>query len=372
MVNNMNRLEKFSKKQVAAIELGKELAKHYCYEKENINGRYNKFECFARTTNDAGKVISYAEKNNLFWNLAIDEAYEISKLDKERFSVEDAFSFPQFERAFFSIIEETINSVITKTEIEQSMLFAEVKSVSEGDSLVVHIPSNHLLSVSTVANGVRNVHFQKLWEEDYTLNPKVKKTGVAVDIHRIAANMYDWGWLINWVGKSFRTKLQQEVVDIVYGGYNTLATQFKEATYAQESFIQLGERVASANNAPVTVIGTRTALSPILPTNDYLKMGLGQEYMDNGYITAPFGFPTIKLEQSIKTNSTYDFAISNDYVVLISSTTDKIVKIGTSGQTKVRLSKEFDTSDDTRNYTITSDWEVKLLSMAYYGVCKVR
>jgi hypothetical protein len=367
----MNRLERFSKKQVAAIELGKELAKHYLYEKENTNGRYSKFESFAKTTNEANRIISYKEKNDLFWNLAIDEAYEISGMNKERFSIADAFTFPQFERAFFSIIEETINSVITKTEIEQSMMFAEVKSVVEGDSLTFHIPANHLLSVSTVAYGVRNVHFQKLWEEDFTLNPKVKKTGVEVDIHRIAANMYDWGWLINWVGKSFRTKLQQEVVDIVYGGYSTLATQFKEATYAQDSFIQLGERVSAANNAPVTVIGTKSALNKVLPTNEYLKFELGREYMDNGYITAPFGFPTIKLEQSIKTNSTFDFSIDNNYLIIMSAATDKIVKIGTSGQTKVRLSREFDTADDTRNYTITSDWEVKLISQSYYGVCKV-
>lgn len=365
-------LSKFSKKQVAAIELGKELAKHYKYEKENVNGVYNKYECFAKTTNDAGRAISYKEKNNLFWNLAVDEAYEISGLSRERFSVQDAFTFPQFERAYFSILEQTINSVITKTEIEQSMAFAEVKSMAEGDNLTFHIPSNHLLSVSTVANGVRNVHFQKLWEEDFTLNPKVKKTGVSVDIHRVAANMYDWGWLINWVGKSFRTKLQQEIVDLVYGGYSTIGTNFKEATYEQNSFIQLCERVQAANNAPVNVIGTRSALTTVLPTNEYLKVGLGQEYMDNGYITAPFGFPTIKLDQSVKTNSVFDFAVSNDYLIITSAATDKIVKIGVEGQTKIRQSREFDTADDSRNYTITNSWETKLISQSYYGVCKVR
>lgn len=368
----MKNLAKFSQKQVAAIELGKELARHYLYEKENVNGVNNRFQSFARTTNDAGRVVTYSEKNNLFWNLAIDEAYEISGLDKERFSVDNAFTFPTFERAFFSIIEETINSVITKTEIEQAMMFSEVQSVAEGDSLTFHVPANHLLSVSTVANGVRNVHFQKMWEEDFTLNPKVKKTGVSVDIHRVAANMYDWGWLINWVGKSFRTKLQQEIVDVVYGAYSTLGTHLKEATYAQDSFIQLCERVGAINNAPVQVIGTRTALNTVLPTSDYLKMGLGQEYMDNGYITAPFGFPTIKLDQSVKTNSAYDFAINNDYLIIMSALTDKIVKIGMDGQTKIRLSREFDTADDSRNYTITNGWEIKLISQSVFGVVKVR
>lgn len=361
----------FSKKQIAAIELGKDLAKHYLYEKENTNGRYNKFQSFARTDFE-GRTLSYKEKNDLFWNLATDEAYNISGINKEMFSVSDAFTFPHFERAFFSILEQTINSVITKTEIEQSMMFAEVKSMAEGDSLTFHIPANHLLSVSTVANGVRNVHFQKMYEEDFTLAPKVKKTGVVVDIYRVAANMYDWGWMINWVGKSFRTKLQQEIVDVVYGGYSTLATNFKEATYAQDSFITLCERVAGANNAPTSVIGTRSALSTVLPTSDYLKMGLGQEYMDNGYIQSPFGFPTIKLEQSVDPNSSYDFTIPNDYLIIMSAATDKIVKVGMEGQAKIRQSKEFDTADDTRNYTITSSWDLKLVSQSHFGIVKVR
>jgi len=365
-------IDKFSKKQVAAIELGKELARHYMYEKENTNGRNNRFECFANTRNDAGRVITYKEKNDLFFNLAIDEAYDIANLNKERFGAEQAFTFPQFERAFFAIIEETIKGVITKTEIEQSMMFAEVKNVAEGDTLSFHIPSNHLLAVSTVANGVRNVHFQKIWEDDFVVNPKVKKTGVSVDIHRVATNQYDWGWLINWVGKSFRTKLQQEIIDLVYGGYPSIGTSFKEATYAQDSFIQLCERVAAVNGAPVQVIGTRTALNTVLPSNDYLKMGLGQEYMDTGYIQAPFGFPTIKLEQSVKTDASYTFTIDNDYLIIVSAATDKIVKVGMGGEVKIRQSRDGDTADDAKNYTITSSWDLVLNSLSFYGICKVR
>ena len=54
-------------------------------------------------------------------------------------------------------------------------MFAEVKSIADGDSLLFHIPSNHLLTVSTVANGQRNVHFQKLWSEDFTITPYPRK-----------------------------------------------------------------------------------------------------------------------------------------------------------------------------------------------------
>lgn len=372
-MNKFKMLDKFSQKQVAAIELGTELAKHYIYEKENSNGINNKFESFAKTTNEVGRVISYTEKNNLFWNLAIDEAYDISGMNKEKTNIATAFTFPHFERAFFSIVEETINAINTKTEIEQALNFCEVQSKAEGDTLAFHVSANRLLSVSTVANGVRNVHFQSILQDDFTLNPKLKKTGVKVDIHRVATNMYDWGHLINLVGKSFRTKLQQEVIDLVYGGYSGLAASFKEATYAQDSFIQLCERVEAVNGAQAIVIGTKTALNTILPTSDYLKFGNGVEYMESGYIAAPFGFPTLRLQQSVQTNSAYDFSIDNDYVIIISGGgTDKIVKVGMGGQTSIRQSIENDTADNARNYTITSSWESALNGSSYYGIVKVR
>lgn len=367
----MNTIARFSKKQVASVELGVELYKHYLYERDNMGGKNLRYATFANTKDESGYVISLKDKNAIFGKMMTDEAYEISGLDKERFSVVDAFTFQNFERAFFSVLEETINKINAKTEIEQALNFCEVKSMSEGDSLTFHIPSNHLLSVSTVANGVRSVHFQTLWEEEFTLTPKVKKAGVKVDIYRVASGMYDWGWLLNQVVKSFRTKQQQEVVDLVYGGYSTIGTNFKEATFAQDTYIKLAERVSAANGSPAITLGTKVALNKILPTSDFLKMQLGQEFTDTGYIQSPFGIPTIRLEQSIKPNSAYDFAISNDYVIIISSATDKIVKLGTEGKTTIRQSNQFDNADDSMSYTITEKWEMKLISQSYYGVVKV-
>lgn len=367
----MNRLATFSKKQVAAVDLGVELYKHYLFEKENTNGRNNRFTSFARTTDESGRMIPYADKNKIFHNMMVDEAYEISGINKERFSVESAFTFQTFERAFFSVLEETLNKVNAKTEIESALGFAEVKSMAEGDSLTFHIPSNHLLAVSTVANGVRSVHFQTLWEDDFTITPKTKKAGIKVDVRRIATGMYDWGWLINQIIKSFRTKQQQEVIDMVYGGFTSLGTNFKENTFAQDSYIRLAERVSAANGSPVTTIGTKTALGKVLPTSDYFKMELGREYVDNGYIQSPFGIPTIKLEQSIKPNSAYDFAIDNNYIVLISSAVDRIIKLGTEGNMKIRQSRENENADDTMSYTITDSWDMVLASQSFYGMVKV-
>ena len=120
-----------------------------------MGGRNLRYSTFANTKDVSGYVIPLKDKNIMFGNMMADEAYEISGLDKERFPVMEAFTFQNFERAYFSVLEETLNKINAKTEIEQALNFCEVKNMADGDSLTFHIPSNHLLSVSTVANGVR-------------------------------------------------------------------------------------------------------------------------------------------------------------------------------------------------------------------------
>ena len=82
---------------MATIDLVVELYRHYLYERENIDGRHNKFATFARTTADNGVVLDYKTKNELFHKMLIDEAYEISGLSKERFDVRNAFTFSRLK-----------------------------------------------------------------------------------------------------------------------------------------------------------------------------------------------------------------------------------------------------------------------------------
>ncbi len=368
----MNRFAKFSKKQQATVDLGVDLYKHYLYERENIDGRNNRYASFANTVADNGVVLDYKAKNELFHKMLIDEAYDISGIDKERFDAINAFTFQPFERAYFAVVEEVLNKVNSRTEIEQALIFAEIKSVADGDSLLFEIPSNHLLTVSTVANGVRSVHFQQLWNEEHTLVPLPKKIGVKIDLYRFASGMQDYGHFIATVAKSFRTKLLQEITDTVYGGYSTLVSgKFAEATFDETSYIELAERIAATNGSPVMALGTRSALAKVLPTSDYMLMSAGQEYISRGYIESPFGIPTIKLEQTVKPNSDYEFGISNDYIILMSALSDKPVKVGMEGYTTIRQSREFENADDTMSYTITSKWETSLISQSHYGIIKV-
>lgn len=317
-INNLGKMT-FSKKQKDAVDFGVELVKQYKYENKNTNGIYNKYAQFSNTIVEDGVNLTYTQKNKIFHNMAIDEAYEISGLDKERFNVAMALSNPNFEWAYFAVVEEVINKVTAKTEIEDAMRFAEVRNLADGDSQTFHIPSKHLLVVSTVANGVRNSHIQKLFQEEITLTPVAKKASIGFDLYQISAGTVDYGYMIDRITTSFKVKLQREVIEMMFGAFTTLATPFKENAYNQDSYIRLQQRVSAANNSQATVYGTLTALNKVVPQNDYFKMGLGQAMVTDGYIQNAFRVPTQILNQSVDPNSAYDFAISNDYLLFLSA-----------------------------------------------------
>ena len=86
--------------------------------------------------------------------------------------------------------------------------------------------------------------------------------------------MEDYGHLIATVAKSFRAKLLQELL-ILFMAYDTLGTNFKEATFEQTSILNW-QKGCCANGAPVMTIGTRSAIAKILPTSDYVLMSVGQ------------------------------------------------------------------------------------------------
>jgi len=41
------------------------------------------------------------------------------------------------------------------------------------------------------------------------------------------------------------------------------------------------------------------------------------------------------------------------------------------GKFNIRQSREFENADDSRSYTLTDKWDLKLISQSYYGVVKV-
>ena len=193
------------------------------------------------------------------------------------------------------------------------------------------------------------------------------------DFEKILTGKVDWGQLIMKVSLSFQVALTTEIYDSILAQYTSgLPANFKEAGYSQTAFTKLAARVgAMNNNAKVICLGTKVALGNILPTNDYLKIALGDEYNSYGYVREFMGVDVMEIPQTITPN-TDNFGISDDYVYFFSLSTDKPIKVAIedSGMTFENMNPS-NTADTSMFYSLVKSWDIAVLTTSAFGIMKV-
>jgi hypothetical protein len=172
---------------------------------------------------------------------------------------------------------------------------------------------------------------------------------------------------------SIESEMALDVAFAMQESYDTITANFKETGYTQKTFKELATRVTTANGgAKAVALGTEIALSDILPTNDYLKMGLGQDYVKIGYLPVFLNTPLTVLSQAIDWSSAdYDFAISNNYIYFVSPGSQKLIQIVIEDSGLYITEDQFANGNLTQKATLHKGWNVALISNAKHGVMKL-
>ncbi len=158
----------------------------------------------------------------------------------------------------------------------------------------------------------------------------------------------------------------------VKDSFSTLTANFKENAYSETAFKKLAARVGAANGgAKAVALGTELGLGTIMPTNDYLKMGLGETYSKIGYLPVFKNVPLIALAQKIDWSSEdYDFALDDSYIYMISPQTQKLVQVVFEGGSLAIADGQFGNSNLTQKVSLHKRWVVGLITNAKYGIMK--
>src|SRR5690606_7301855 len=130
-------------------------------------------------------------------------------------------------------------------------------------------------------------------------------------------------------------ELSIDVYKAINDTYATLPANFKEASFTDEGFVKLAQRVQAANGgARCVVFGTKLGLSKILPSNDYLKMQLGVNYYRMCYISTFMGVDLFEIAHKLDDSAgDYSIALEYDKLYFISIVVQKLVNIGYEGET---------------------------------------
>lgn len=322
---------------------------------------------------DYDNTISFEEKNIKMHKDIVEAIAKLSNVKVDKFSVSTIQANPLYKWATDAIVNSLIDSILADSIIADFGQFAEVKYGGYGDTFTFDVDNSDLFIVSKMSNGKRHAFGQRQYMSQESLIPVNRAITVAEDFYRILAGKRNLAEYSLKVIMAFEQEMSEDIYNAINDTYSSLGANFKEASFTQSGFVQLSERISAANGGSNCVVfGTKTALSYVLPTNDNLKLGLGNEYSKVGYIRDFMGVDMMQLKQKVEWETgDYDFKIDNTRMYFISTNVQKLVKVAIEGDTMAFNTMASDTANLTETRTLQKRWAVGLITNAKYGIMDV-
>ena len=322
---------------------------------------------------DYDRNVSFEEKTEKLHKAIEARIGEVAGINNTGFSDAVWKTNPNYRWATFAVIGSMIDMVIPEVVVDDFMQFAEVRNGGFGDNFVFDIASSDLFIVSKGANGKRHTFAQRQFNGQVTLIPEPRFVTVEEDLYRILCGKRNLAEYAMKCALAMEKELSIDVYKAINDTYATLPTNFKEASFTVDGFVELAQRVQAANGgARCVVFGTKLGLSKILPSNDYLKAQLGDTYNRMGYLTTFMGVDLFEIPQKIDdTAGDYSFALEDDKLYFISTGVQKLVKIGFEGDTTPITDGQYANANLTQVTTLQKRWAVGIATNAKHAIMDV-
>lgn len=313
------------------------------------------------------------DEKEVLVNAAIDrEIVNLMKVDCSFVDKEAYATNPTYQWAKFAVINKLVDMIIPDIVKEDYMQVADTQTIGYGESAIFDIKSGDLFTVVKNGNSRRHVEAQRQFTGQKALVPTNHTVTTEVDFYRVLAGKENHAEYAMKVVLSIESEIAIDIMAAVKDSFNTLTANFKENAYSETAFKKLAARVGAANGgAKAVAIGTELGLGTIMPTNDYLKMGLGETYSKIGYLPVFKNVPLIALAQKIDWSSAdYDFALDDSYIYMISPKTQKLVQVVFEGGSLAIADGQFANSNLTQKVSLHKRWVVGLITNSKYGIMK--
>lgn len=284
--------------------------------------------------------------------------------------------FRKYKTEIFEILEEVLNETINEGLRDQFEGFAEYRYLPWGDTNVFHIPANPNFRVAMVSDGNSNIRRQRLRDgQELTVSLDTYAVKIGEDFHRFLANRTDWATMLNGISEAFKRDLTQRIADAVYNSYgrygatyhNTFTATGGATPFTTDDLIEMAMHIEARTGSKVAVYGTKLALRRLEP--DAVSEALINEKNQIGHYQTVAGIPLREIEQSHK-YGTDDFAISNDFLLILPEDADKMVKIVNEGDAVIADRQGTQNADMMQEYFVANRFGVSLINTKVFGFVK--
>ena len=289
-----------------------------------------------------------------------------------------AFNSDIFRAVINTITTRALALMMVRYDAPQIMAFTEIENVEVGDSRTYEIDTKGLPQAQRATYG-SNVSFVPSYAKGaVTLTPKPYTIGVSLDYIRIIANGYDWGAEIARVYAGMLFAQYKLAVGKIFSDSILSGTPLYQGTFAASTYTQLASDIGMLNGGSidgVTAYGTRVAfnaISALATTGGYTTK---DDYIKNGFLQKIYGVDSVLLEQFTNLAAPFNSAnaaslrtIPDNLIVLVSTNTDKPVKLVRESYIRVKETEAKDNTANRMEYTYFQNFDAGLATASHFGV----
>lgn len=279
-------------------------------------------------------------------------------------------NFTAVKEAAFAIIGMVTDLIIPDVLIKDLGSIATIANGGWGDTLKIDIKPRDLFVVSKGGRAKRSFDIKRQWNGTETIVPEPRVITVGISLYDILTGKYSLAEFVTKTVLSMENQMRTDIYDTFAKAMDELAgTSLAVTGYTQDTAVALAQKIQAWNGGtPAVFLGTKLALSKILPASTNYRFQLGDEYTKLGHVRDFFGFDTIELEQIADMSTEFGLKLPDNKIFVISPTQDKLVKCFIEGSTLTHVADNFANANLQVETSMVKSYGVGVATSAIAGV----
>ena len=345
---------------------------------EERKNAYSKFveyyESYMNGKKSSANGTTFEEMNSKMLKFYADEVERMSGRKMADYAdLAQYCNFSDVKESAFAIIGMITDLIIPDALFKDFGAIAEIKNGAWGDTLKVDIEPRDLLIVAKGGRARRDFDITRQFKGEKTIVPEVHAISVGISLYDVLRGAYTLAEFVRKAVMSIETQMRYDIYDSFAAAMDSLpsssgASQLKVTGFSQDSAISLAQKVSAWNGGKQAIfLGTKLALSKILPASTNTRILLGDEYVKVGYLRDFFGVSCVELEQIADYKTEFAVKLADNKIYVLCPGTDKIVKVFIEGSTLAHNENDFANANLQQVATLYKSYGVGAFTSAIAG-----
>lgn len=341
------------------VRMGVDLTKAHITK--NYAETLKRAKCDIAQSNIEYSLQNEAFETALFRYVFDNENLELTKETRAEFRKNNPLKTLESER-YYDVVAAVVTTVTPQVTELFTGMYNEVHNIGYGDTAEFDVESNEILPAYPTAEGIRFSAEQRKYRYTKTINPEPLNVTFSTNWYQVAAGKEDFGKNFFRAAQGFANYFTVEAYNKLYAMAQQVPAAYRFTGLTTENIDMAVMAVQAANGgAQPSIIGTLPALREVLPDNDFLKIGVSEEWVKMGYVGEHAGAPLVKITNllnpvTMNSNTSAGapaFLFKNNVLFVLPFVGSKPIKTVFEGDLFNVTKTAIDTSDKTEKASLT-------------------